>query len=188
MSSSAIGPVFLARDSKWPLLAALGAGLVVVLYLAEGLFPGLFARELPTVDRVIVWKADRRMTLYAGEQAVATYSISLGADPTGHKTWRGDSRTPEGRYTLDYRNADSQFYRAIRVSYPDAEDTAAGIEADVPTGGNIMIHGLPDGRGWIGPLYKLRGDWTDGCIAVTSREMEEIWRAVPDGTTIDINP
>ncbi|MGH8196043.1 MAG: L,D-transpeptidase family protein [Woeseiaceae bacterium] len=187
MNLPAPGPVFLSRDARWRLLAATGVALVVVTYLAEGCFPGLFARDLPPADRVVVWKADRRLTLYSRDDAIATYSISLGTNPVGHKTWQGDSRTPEGLYTLDYRNPDSQFYHAIHVSYPDEDDLAAAIEADVPAGGDIMIHGLPNGRGWIGPLYKLR-DWTDGCISVTNREMEEIWRAVPDGTPIEINP
>ncbi|MEX2124656.1 MAG: L,D-transpeptidase family protein [Woeseia sp.] len=181
------GPVSFSRAANWQALAALGVALVVLAYLAEGSFPGLFARDLQCADRVVVWKAARRLTLYSGDDAIATYSISLGANPLGHKTWQGDSRTPEGLYTLDYRIPDSQFYRAIHVSYPDENDLAAATEADVPAGGNIMIHGLPNGRGWIGPLYKLR-DWTDGCISVTNREMEEIWRAVPDGTPIEIHP
>ena len=188
MNVPAAGPVSISRDARWRAIAVLGVAFVVFAYLAEGWFPGLFARNLERADRVVVRKAERRLTLYSDGDAIATYSISLGADPLGHKTWRGDSRTPEGEYLLDYRNADSQFYRSIHVSYPDEEDLAAGRAADVPPGGNIMIHGLPNGRGWIGPLYKARGDWTDGCISVTNREMEEIWRAVPDGTPIEIHP
>lgn len=173
--------------SNWPRLALSGAGLLVLAYLLDGIFPTLFARDLGEVDRVVVHKAERRMTLYSGEDAVATYRIALGADPTGHKTFRGDSRTPEGLYTLDYRNEESAFYRSIHVSYPNEQDMAAAIEADVPPGGNIMIHGLPNGAGWLGPLYNLR-DWTDGCIAVTNSDIAEIWRAAPNGTPIEIRP
>ena len=187
MNVPAAGSLSFLRDAKWQVLAALGVAFVVLAYLAEGSFPGLFARDLQLADRVVVHKAERRLTLYADSDAIATYSISLGAEPVGHKTWRGDSRTPEGQYVLDYRNADSQFYRAIHISYPDEDDLAAGVAADVPPGGNIMIHGLPNGMGWVGSFYKLR-DWTDGCISVTNREMEEIWRAVPDGTPIEIRP
>lgn len=171
----------------WRRLATASAAIVMVLYFAEQLLPGVFARHLPPVDRVVVRKADRRMTLYSANEPVATYSISLGADPTGQKTWRGDSRTPEGTYVLDYRNAESGFYRSIHISYPNEADRAAGRAADVPTGGNVMIHGMPGGRAWIGPFYKFE-DWTDGCISVTNREMAEIWRAVPDGTPIEIGP
>jgi murein L,D-transpeptidase YafK len=171
---------------SWPVLAA-GVGVVILLYIVDAAFPSLFARGLGQVDRVVVLKSERRLMLYAGDERVATYRIALGSDATGHKTFRGDSRTPEGLYTLDYRNKDSQFYRSIHVSYPNDADLAAGIEADVPPGGNVMIHGLPDGKGWIGPLFNLR-DWTDGCIAVSNSEIEEIWQAVPDGTPIEIRP
>jgi murein L,D-transpeptidase YafK len=172
---------------RWRAWAALAVGLVVLLYFVDGALPGLFARDLGPVDRVVVEKSGRRMTLYAGDEPVATYRIALGSDPTGHKTFLGDSRTPEGRYTLDYRNEDSQFYRSIHISYPNDADLAAAVASDVPPGGNIMIHGLPNGMGWAGPLYNLR-DWTDGCIAVTNSDIEEIWRAVPNGTPIEIRP
>jgi len=172
---------------SWPLPALSGVGLLILAYVSEGVFPALLARDLGEVDRVVVHKAERRMTLYSAGEPVATYRVALGADPTGHKTFLGDSRTPEGRYTLDYRNEESAFYRSIHVSYPNDEDMAAAIDADVPPGGNIMIHGLPDGLGWLGPLYNLR-DWTDGCIAVTNSDIEEIWAAVPNGTPIEIRP
>lgn len=170
----------------WSLYAG-GFGLVVLSYLAEGTLPGLFARNPGQVDKVVVLKAERRMTLWSGGEPVATYRIALGADPTGHKTFLGDSRTPEGLYTLDYRNEDSEFHRSVHVSYPNEVDLAEAIASDVPPGGNIMIHGLPNGFGWVGPLYNLR-DWTDGCIAVTNSDIEEIWRAVPNGTPIEIRP
>lgn len=169
----------------WRSWAVPGVGLVVLLYFVDGALPGLFVRDLSQVDRVVVDKSERCMTLYSGDEPVAIYRIALGADPTGHKTFLGDSRTPEGLYTLDYRNEDSQFYRSIHISYPNGADLAAAIASDVPAGGNVMIHGLPNGLGWIGPLYNLR-DWTDGCIAVTNSDIEEIWRAVPNGTPIEI--
>lgn len=174
-----------ARRTSW-LVAAVG-DIFVLLYLADGLFPVLFARDLGPVDRVVVLKSERRLLLYEDGDRVAGYRIALGADPTGHKTYQGDSRTPEGLYTLDYRNEDSEFYRSIHISYPNEADRAAGLEADVPTGGNVMIHGLPNGKGWMGSLYNRR-DWTDGCVAVSNRQMEEIWHAVPDGTPIEIKP
>jgi murein L,D-transpeptidase YafK len=178
-----------SRREAWQAVVAAGVFLLLVLlvYLADGAFPTLFARDLGPVDRVVVLKSERRLLLYSGDERVASYRVALGADPTGHKTFRGDSRTPEGLYTLDYRNEDSQFHRSIHISYPNEADLAEAVAADVPPGGNIMIHGLPNGKGWLGPLYNLR-DWTDGCIAVSNRQMEEIWRAVPDGTPIEIKP
>jgi murein L,D-transpeptidase YafK len=186
MNATAEPAYWRTKRLLWGLYAG-GVGLVLISYLAEGTLPGLFARDIDRVDRVVVDKSERRMVLYAGTEPVATYRIALGADPTGHKTFLGDSRTPEGLYALDYRNEDSRFYRSIHISYPNDADLAEAIASDVPPGGNIMIHGLPTGLGWIGPLYNLR-DWTDGCIAVTNSDIEEIWRAVPNGTPIEIRP
>jgi murein L,D-transpeptidase YafK len=99
----------------------------------------------------------------------------------------GDHKTPEGIYVLDRRNEHSHYYRSLHISYPTAEDRARAAKAGVEPGGDIMVHGLPNGLGWIGSKHRIR-DWTDGCIAVTDEEMDEIWRAVPDGTVIEINP
>jgi murein L,D-transpeptidase YafK len=90
-------------------------------------------------------------------------------------------------YDLDRRNAHSQFYRSIHISYPNARDRARARKAGVAPGGDVMIHGLPKGYGWLGSGHRAR-DWTDGCIAVTNAEMDEIWKAVPDGTPIEIRP
>lgn len=95
--------------------------------------------------------------------------------------------TPEGNYVLDWRNPRSKFHRSIHVSYPSASDIAKAREEGVHPGGDIMIHGLQNGLGWIGRFHRLM-DWTDGCIAVTDAKMDEIWRAIPDGTPIEIRP
>jgi len=109
------------------------------------------------------------------------YRIALGRDPIGHKQCEGDGRTPEGRYTIDRRNPKSKYHLSLHISYPNADDVARAQAAAVEPGGDIMIHGLKDGE--------LRdGDWTQGCIAVTNEEMEEIWGLVPDGTVIVIEP
>lgn len=116
-----------------------------------------------------------------------SYKIALGRDPQGQKVRQGDHKTPEGTYILDRRNDKSRFYRSIHVSYPDARDRATAARLGVEPGGDVMIHGLPNGFGWLGNLHREM-DWTDGCIAVTDEEMDEIWRAVPDGTPIEIKP
>lgn len=139
------------------------------------------------VDLVRVHKADRRMELFDGGAAVRTYAIALGANPVGHKQREGDERTPEGRYTLDWRNPGSAFHKSIHISYPDAEDQAAAASRGDNPGGDIMIHGQPNGWGWWGWLTQWV-DWTNGCIAVTDAEMDEIWALVPDGTPIEILP
>jgi len=113
--------------------------------------------------------------------------VSLGRNPRDHKVEEGDGRTPEGRYTLDWRNPNSRFYRAIHISYPNARDRARAAELGVDPGGSVMLHGLPNGLEDIGRSH-VGKDWTDGCIAVTNQEMDEIWEKTPDGTPIEIIP
>jgi murein L,D-transpeptidase YafK len=136
---------------------------------------------------VLVLKGERRMLLLRSGEVLREYSISLGDAPNGAKRELGDGRTPEGVYLLDWRIEDSAYHRAIHVSYPNEQDQARADELGVHPGGNIMIHGLPNGEGWIGEAH--RGlDWTRGCIAVTDQEMDEIWELVDDGTPIEIRP
>lgn len=138
-------------------------------------------------DLVRVHKAARTLELWNGERLLKRYAVSLGGAPVGDKEREGDERTPEGRYVLEARNEASAFHRAIRVSYPDAADRARAAADGVDPGGMIMVHGIRNGFGWAGRLHRL-ADWTDGCIVVTDAEMDEIWRAVPDGTPIEIRP
>jgi murein L,D-transpeptidase YafK len=138
-------------------------------------------------DRIVVNKARRELLLYRKQEVIRSYKIALGRNPVGPKLRQGDGKTPEGTYTINGRNAASAFHRALRISYPDAADRSRARRQGVNPGGEIMIHGLPNGRGFIGAAHRLI-DWTDGCIAVTDEEIEEIWRLVPDGAPIQINP
>jgi murein L,D-transpeptidase YafK len=140
-----------------------------------------------TADRVVIVKADRTLTLYRGAQVLRTYKIALGRTPLGPKEEQGDGRTPEGVYVIDSRNAQSSFHRALHISYPNADDRRRATRRRVQPGGAIMIHGLPNGLGALGAAHLLR-DWTEGCIAVTNEEIEEIWRMVPNGTRVEIRP
>jgi murein L,D-transpeptidase YafK len=143
------------------------------------------AAEQATV--VVVLKSERRLVLRRGEAEIAAYPIALGFEPEGPKRRKGDGRTPEGRYVIDWRNAGSAYHLSLHISYPSERDLAAAATAGDDPGGMIMIHGLPNGRGWIGQAHNAR-DWTEGCIAVTSDQIEEIWSRVPDGTPIEILP
>ncbi len=138
-------------------------------------------------DLVVVHKAAHRLDLYRAGVLLKSYAVSLGRHPTGPKRQQGDGRTPEGEYRLDYRKVDSSFYRALHISYPGPSDLAAARSQRIDPGGLIMIHGMKNGLGWLGRMH-LAVDWTDGCVAVTDREMDEIWRAVPDGTKIVLIP
>lgn len=125
--------------------------------------------------------------LYRGGELIRSYPVSLGRTPRGPKQQAGDGRTPEGPYRLDYRKLDSSFHRALHISYPGKDDVAAAIVRGVDPGRLIMVHGMKNGLGWIGRAHRAV-DWTDGCVAVTDREIEEIVSVVPDGTPITIEP
>ncbi|MCW5620523.1 MAG: L,D-transpeptidase family protein [Burkholderiales bacterium] len=169
---------------RWLLLLIISAIAGVAAYAH---FP---APELATdarADRVVVLKGERKLILMNGDRPLKEYRIALGRDPVGPKTQEGDGRTPEGQYVIDYRKRDSSFHRALHISYPDPADAAQASMRGVSPGGLIMVHGIRNGLGVAGRFHRLT-DWTNGCIAVTNSEIEEIWRAVPDGTPIEIRP
>jgi murein L,D-transpeptidase YafK len=139
------------------------------------------------VDLVFVDKSDAKMRLMFKGKKVKEYSVVFGANPDGHKEMEGDERTPEGKYILDYKKADSSFHKAIHVSYPNQEDKARAKEKGVNPGGQIMIHGQRNGLGWLSWVTQWF-NWTDGCIAVSNAQMDEIWELVDAGTPIEIVP
>ena len=145
------------------------------------------ARPAATVDHVIVYKHERKLVLLAAGKEIKSYRVALGSEPVGPKTRRGDHRTPEGSYLLDSRNPSSHFYKAFHISYPNSKDIANARKLGVSPGGDIMLHGLPKGYAWVGTAHVMH-DWTDGCIAVTNEEMDELWKLVPVGTPIEIKP
>ena len=149
--------------------------------------PETVSAALIKADKVVVIKGKRVLMLMRQGDIFKTYKVALGKEPTGHKTKAGDKRTPEGTYILDSRNSDSRFHLAIHISYPNESDALNAHKRGVSPGGDIMIHGLPHDLGRLGKLHRL-SDWTNGCIAVTNTEIEEIWRLVPDGTPIEIKP
>ena len=142
---------------------------------------------LAKADKVVVLKGKRMLMLMKDGEIFRAYKIALGKNPEGHKTKAGDRRTPEGSYVIDSRNPNSKFYRAIHISYPNEADVSYAQKRGVSPGGGIMIHGLPNGFARVDRLHRVQ-DWTDGCIAVTNTEMEEIWEYVADGTPIEIKP
>ncbi|WP_265088950.1 murein L,D-transpeptidase family protein [Psychrobacter sp. CMS30] len=137
------------------------------------------------IDKVFVDKSARTLQLLSDNKVIKTYHIALGGNPVGHKQQQGDKRTPTGSYILDYKNEKSKFYRSIHVSYPNAADKARAKSRGVSPGGDIMIHGQKNGFGHLAAINQQR-DWTDGCIAVTDNEMDEIMAAVEIGTPIEI--
>lgn len=139
------------------------------------------------VDRVLVLKSERILRLLSDGRVVRQYNVALGANPVGHKEREGDERTPEGVYLLDWRNPKSSYHLSIHISYPNAEDRQRAAARGDDPGGLIMIHGQPNSLG-SKVAIPASYDWTNGCIAVTNAEMDEIWNLVPDMTPIEIRP
>ena len=150
--------------------------------------PGLLtAGEFPEADLVIIEKAARQLHLLEGGEVFRTFPIALGIRPVGDKKQEGDFKTPEGRYILDARNPNSEFFLSIHISYPNAEDRREARELGVPPGGAIMIHGQPNVPRYSETYYRTQ-DWTNGCIAVSNSDMIDIWLMTGENTPIEIRP
>ena len=168
----------------WQRLSRFFPGGAVALFVLAFLASAR-AADKPVADRILIVKSTRTMTLFHGERALKTYKVALGSMPVGPKQIQGDHKTPEGSYTIVSRNEHSQFHLALRISYPNAADRARARRLGASPGGDIMIHGLPNG--FADAQYR-RTDWTDGCVSVTNSEIEEIWRLAPVGTRVEIRP
>ena len=164
------------------------AGLACALLLALAARAG--AQPLPRAvraDRIVVHKAARTLVLYWHGAPLKAYRIALGSDPLGPKQSLGDQRTPEGLYHVSKRRKPSDFHAALEIDYPNEDDRRRARATRVSPGGGLEIHGLRDGFDWLGSAHAIF-DWTDGCIAVTNGEIDELVRSVPDGTPIEIDP
>jgi murein L,D-transpeptidase YafK len=161
---------FLALGMLWPATVTVSA-----------------SENTTTVERLIVDKSDRRLDFIADDKVIRSFRISLGSRPTGDKNRQGDQKTPEGCYIIDWRNSERRFYRSLHISYPNAADREEACRSGVDPGSMIMTRGLPneaqgDQEGYLGM------DWTDGCIALSHEEIDQLWASVKDGTPIDIVP
>ncbi|WP_460176150.1 L,D-transpeptidase family protein [Thermodesulfovibrio hydrogeniphilus] len=136
---------------------------------------------------IVVIKSKRVMFLMKEGKILKAYRVALGKNPVGAKYAQGDGKTPEGRYYIVGRNPNSNFYKSLKISYPNERDIEKAIRLGVNPGGGIMIHGLSKNVEYLGK-YHILDDWTEGCIAVTNEEMDEIWMLVAEGTPIEILP
>jgi murein L,D-transpeptidase YafK len=137
-----------------------------------------------TADYILIEKSKRLMTLYAGGKVLKSYKMVLGDAPVGHKTTQGDEKTPEGKYKIDLKNKYSSYHLSLRISYPNAADRKQAAARGVSPGGDIYIHGQPRGSG----SGKIPFDWTDGCVAVSNAEIDEVWKLVKLGTVVNVRP
>jgi murein L,D-transpeptidase YafK len=140
-----------------------------------------------TVDRILIEKSKRSLSLLSGTTVVKNYKVALGGQPIGAKDRQGDHKTPEGIYSIDGKIPNSQFHKALHISYPNASDREHARKLGAPAGGDVEIHGLGERWGWVGSEHRLK-DWTDGCIAVTNEEIDEMYSLVKVGTVVEIRP
>ena len=141
-----------------------------------------------SVDSIVIEKGARRLTLFVGDSAARTYRVALGNNPVGPKRVQGDGRTPEGLYVIDRRNPQSKYYRSLHISYPNAVDRWLANEQGLTAGGEVMVHGLSPTFATQYGAEHVKWDWTEGCVALTNAQMDEMWNAVADGTKIRIKP
>jgi murein L,D-transpeptidase YafK len=163
------------------------AGLSLAIAFLIIAWAGATETSTPQTDHILVEKSARTMTLMHGDKIFKTYKVALSREPIGAKEREGDHKVPEGEYLIDSKNAHSRFHLALHISYPNAADRERARRLKVKPGGNIEIHGLDSKYAWVGGLHR-QIDWTDGCIAVTDSEIEEIWASVPVGTKVEIRP
>jgi len=169
--------------AEWMALAA--PALVWAAMLAGP--PALAAGDFPSADLILVEKGKRKLHLIKDGRPLRSFDIALGPSPEGDKQSEGDQKTPEGRYLLDARNPDSDFFLSIHISYPSDQDRREARSKGLDPGGQIMIHGQPNEPTYSEAFY-AKEDWTNGCIAVSNSDMIDIWLMTPDNTPIEIRP
>ena len=163
------------------------AGILILTSMSIGAASRLAAQAATQVDRIVVEKSKRTLKLMDGTKTLKTYKVALGGQPVGAKDRQGDHKTPEGIYSVDAKNPKSQFYKALHISYPNQADRVNARKLGVSPGGDVEIHGLGAKWGWIGAKHRLT-DWTDGCIALTNEEIDEIYPLIKVGTPVELRP
>lgn len=140
-----------------------------------------------SIDKIIVYKSKHTLEAYSNNQLIVTYKIAIAKNPVGAKEYQGDLKTPEGAYTINDKNPNSGYHKNLGISYPNAQDIARAKQLGKPTGGDIKIHGLKNGQGYIGKFLRWK-DWSNGCIALTDEEVDELYDHTLIGAIIEIKP
>lgn len=163
------------------------ASLPLLLLIGYNFYPEKRLAANAQIDKLIVYKSKGEMHAFFKGELLKVYKISIGRTSVGKKEFEGDCKTPEGKYFINGKNPYSGYHKNLGISYPNAEDIKNAKLLGKPTGGDVKIHGLRNGRGVIGKLHRWV-NWTYGCIAVTNTEVDELYYAVKIGTPIEINP
>jgi len=162
--------------------------LILIIISGFGIYYFFPEKELDnskTIDKILVLKSKRQLQVFSKNELLKSYKISLGRKPIGAKQFEGDDKTPEGKYTINDKNPNSGYHLNLGVSYPSKADIKFAKSKRKSPGGLIKIHGLKNGRGFIGKFHRFF-DWTHGCIALTNDEIEELYHNVKIGTVIEI--
>lgn len=164
-----------------------GVALVVIAIVISILYPEDKLPPNVVIDHLVVKKADRKLEAYSGGVLLKTYRVALGREPVGRKQYEGDHKTPEGNYTIFAKNPNSAYHKNLGISYPDSKDIEAAYKAGKMPGGDVKIHGYNNNRPNPGRLHRWV-DWTNGCVAVTNEEIDELYEHTPVGTPITLLP
>jgi len=170
------------RKIIWLTVFLAMAGMATYYFYPEDKLP-----DDAQIDNIVVYKSKRQMLVYSNGQLLKIYKISLGRQPIGAKEFEGDKKTPEGIYSINGKNQNSSYHKNLGISYPGKDDLENARQFGKSAGGDIKIHGIRNGIGFIGKFHRWF-DWTMGCIAVTDREIDELYKAVKIGTRIEIKP
>lgn len=160
---------------------------ILLLALTYNYYPEPKLARGASVDSLVVYKAENKMAVFERGKLLKTYKVSFGASPTGHKEFEGDEKTPEGIYTINDKNPNSGYHKNLGVSYPNKMDMENARKLGKPAGGDIKIHGLRNGIGFIHKFQRWF-NWTNGCIALTNNEVDELYSSVKIGAKINIKP
>jgi murein L,D-transpeptidase YafK len=174
----------LARSAHRSRLVALGVALLLGFH---GQSPARSNQAAPRADSILIVKHERRLYLLRDNQPLRSYRIALGLSPTGAKEHRWDFRTPEGSYVIDFRREHSHYYKALHISYPSPADMRRSSALHQPAGGDIFIHGEPNRPTRPVSYYQTR-DWTNGCIALSDEDLQEVWEMTAGQTPVEIVP
>lgn len=161
--------------------------IIVAGMLIYTLYPGQRIPQGIVIDKIAVWKSQRKLRAFSGNRLIITYTVALGKVPVGPKQYEGDNKTPEGRYFIFDKTEHSRYHKNLGISYPNDTDKINALKLDKPAGRDIKIHGLQNGIGFIGRLHTMR-DWTAGCIAITNQEIDDLYEHISIGATVDIMP
>ena len=180
---AANGGILGRRASRSRLLALCGALLVAF----GGLSPARSSPPVLRADAILIVKHERKLYLLRDNSPLRSYRIALGLSPTGAKAHQWDFRTPEGSYIIDFRQEHSHYYKALHVSYPSPPDLKRSSALHMPAGGSIFIHGEPNRPSKPMDYYKTK-DWTNGCIALSNEDLQEVWELTAGRTPVEIVP